>query len=74
MQRTLSNTLHCFAVLAMAIVGLPAGAQTAPQLQVDAFWPKALPNNWLLGQVSGVAVDSRDHIWIVQRPGVAQRA
>ena len=68
MQRTLSNTLHCFAVLAMAVVGLPAGAQTVPQLQVDPFWPKALPNNWLLGQVSGVAVDSRDHIWIVQRP------
>ena len=68
MQLTLSNTLHCFALLAMAVAGLPAGAQTAPQLQVDPFWPKPLPNNWLLGQVSGVAVDSRDHIWIVQRP------
>jgi DNA-binding beta-propeller fold protein YncE len=43
-------------------------AQRVPQLQVDAFWPKPLPNDWLLGQVSGVAVDSRDDIWIVQRP------
>jgi DNA-binding beta-propeller fold protein YncE len=43
-------------------------AQRVPQLQVDAFWPKPLPNNWLLGQVAGVAVDSRDDIWIVQRP------
>ena len=42
--------------------------QQVPQLQVDAFWPKPLPNNWLLGQVAGVAVDSRDHVWIVQRP------
>ena len=59
-------------VLIAALFAASAAAQqppeTAPQLQVDAFWPKPLPNNWLLGQVSGVAVDSRDHVWIVQRP------
>ncbi|MFC2169471.1 hypothetical protein ACFLRM_02745 [Acidobacteriota bacterium] len=42
--------------------------EQAPQFMVDPFWPKALPDNWLLGQVSGVAVDSKDNIWIVQRP------
>jgi hypothetical protein len=36
---------------------------------VDAAWPKKLPNQWLVGQVAGVAVDRHDHIWIVQRPG-----
>lgn len=36
--------------------------------RVDPFWPQPLPNDWLLGEVSGVAVDSRDHVWIVQRP------
>lgn len=35
---------------------------------MDPFWPKPLPNNWILGQVSGVAVDRRGHVWIVQRP------
>jgi hypothetical protein len=35
---------------------------------VDPFWPKAPPNDWILGQVCGVAVDKYDHIWIVQRP------
>jgi hypothetical protein len=40
----------------------------AGQFQVDPFWPKPLPNNWLIGQVAGVAVDSRDHIWIAHRP------
>ncbi len=43
--------------------------EKAPQYKVDPFWPKPLPNNWLLGEVAGVAVDSRDHSWIVQRPG-----
>ncbi len=49
----------------------PAAAQKAggvPQFQVDPYWPKPLPNNWIFGQVSGVAVDKRGHIWIVQRP------
>jgi DNA-binding beta-propeller fold protein YncE len=40
----------------------------APRFVVDPAWPKPLPNRWILGQVSGVAVDRRDHVWIVQRP------
>ena len=41
---------------------------SAPQYAVDPYWPKALPNDWILGQVSGIAVDSKNHIWIIQRP------
>jgi len=40
----------------------------APRFVVDPFWPKPLPNRWILGQVAGVAVDAQDHVWIVQRP------
>jgi hypothetical protein len=39
-----------------------------PQFQVDASWPKPLPNRWILGQVSGIATDRYDRIWIVHRP------
>jgi DNA-binding beta-propeller fold protein YncE len=39
-----------------------------PEYQVDPFWPKDLPNDWLIGEVGGVAVDKRDHIWVFQRP------
>ena len=42
--------------------------------QVDPFWPKPLPNNWLLGEVSGVAIDSHDHVWIIQRPNSLEPA
>ncbi len=42
---------------------------SAPAFVVDPFWPKPLPNNWILGDVGGVYVDSRDHVWIVTRPG-----
>ena len=44
----------------------PAAAQ-APAFQADPFWPKPLPNSWILGSVTGVAVDNRDHVWIVHR-------
>ncbi len=50
-----------------------ADAQSAgdvPTFEVDAAWPKPLPNNWAVGPVSGIATDARDHIWIftVARP------
>jgi hypothetical protein len=46
-----------------------AGAQAPPAYKVDASWPKQLPNNWIMGQVGGMAVDGQDHIWVLQRPG-----
>ena len=47
-------------------VAYTAGLQ-APRFEVDPMWPKPLPHHWILGNVTGVAVDSHDHIWIVHR-------
>lgn len=43
-------------------------AQSPPQFHVDAAWPQDLPSDWILGQVSGIAVDNNNHVWIVHRP------
>ena len=45
----------------------PATPGVAPRFEVDPFWPKPLPNHWLLGSTIGVSVDSRDHVWIIHR-------
>lgn len=45
-----------------------AGVQ-APAFEVDPFWPKPLPNHWLIGMTIGVSVDAQDHVWIVHRQG-----
>ena len=45
-----------------------AGTGTIPKFAVDPYWPKPLPENWILGQVAGIAVDRNDHIWVVHRP------
>ena len=43
-------------------------AEPPPRFELDQSWPKQpLPNNWGLGIVWGVAVDSRDHIWVVHQ-------
>jgi hypothetical protein len=39
----------------------------APTFEVDPFWPKPLPNHWVLGNVIGVGVDAQDHVFIVHR-------
>ena len=41
-----------------------------PTFTVDDDWPKPLPHDWLLGMVASVAVDSRDHVWILHRPAM----
>lgn len=50
-------------------VSAQATPTSIPTFEVDPFWPKPLPDNWIIGQVAGVAVDSRDHVWIIHRPG-----
>jgi hypothetical protein len=50
---------------------MPVGGKddaSPPRFSVDANWPKPLPNGWSLGQVSGVATDADDHVWVLQRP------
>ncbi|MDB5445203.1 MAG: hypothetical protein JWQ97_520 [Phenylobacterium sp.] len=41
--------------------------------EVDPTWPKPLPENWVTGQVSGVCVDSQDHVFIVNRDDMTDK-
>src|SRR6266581_3092507 len=73
------KTLLQYALLGLMVIaavgsrGLTGAAQSAsrsagmPVFQLDPTWPK-LPNNWVVGIVSAVAVDRRDHVWILHRP------
>jgi len=35
--------------------------------EVDPAWPK-LPNDWVMGDPSSIAVDRHDNVWILHRP------
>jgi len=44
------------------------GPRAVPKFEPDPFWPKPLPNKWMMGQVGGTYVDSHDHFWVTTRP------
>jgi hypothetical protein len=65
-------------VVVAAVSGLGQGARTqaldengAPMFKVDPFWPKPLPNRWSMQQVTGIHVDSMDHVWFLNRAAAA---
>ena len=38
-----------------------------PIFEVDPFWPKAMPNNWVFGMTIGLGIDEKDQVWIIHR-------
>jgi DNA-binding beta-propeller fold protein YncE len=67
-----ASAVGILALLAAAQATPPLAAQGAqklspPRLLVDPLWPKPLPNHWLFGSITGVAVDAQDRIWVVHR-------
>lgn len=45
-----------------------ASTDGMPVFEVDTTWPPPLPFNWKVGHVPSVAVDSRDHVFVLSRP------
>jgi len=65
-------------VVGAAVFGVPqsrTSAQAAPkgvpQYELDPSWPPKLPNNWVIGVPTWVAVDRHDHVWVLHRPRTA---
>ena len=52
---------------AQVVTGQAVDENGAPQFRVDPFWPKPLPNRWSMQQVTGISVDSMDHVWFLNR-------
>jgi DNA-binding beta-propeller fold protein YncE len=65
---TASAALATLALLAGCAGPTGSSIGSPPVFQVDANWPQPLPNKWILGQVSGVAVGPDDNIYVLQRP------
>ena len=70
------------ALLAGLLIPAAAGAQSAtaavapgsptadrlPIYEIDPTWPPTLPNDWILGDIRGLFVDDRDHLWVIHMP------
>src|SRR5262245_25584785 len=55
-----------------------SSAQSSLQFEVDPSWPKPLPERWVTGELGGVCVDAKDHIFVLSRanlyPGIEEIA
>src|SRR5215510_15384545 len=49
-----------------------SGQKQAPMFEVDPFWPKPLPNHWVMGSTIGLSVDAQDHVWVIHRPATVE--
>src|SRR2546425_10849849 len=71
---------YLYALAAGAVVGIAFGPWNQsieakqngstlkpPTFKVDPFWPKPLPDNWVMGEVGGTCIDSQDHVFVVTR-------
>jgi hypothetical protein len=72
MSRCRASLLLALVLLALsatsrALERAAVQAGSVPAFEVDPLWPR-VPKQWIMGQVSGVAVDARDHVWVLQRP------
>ena len=67
MRQSIQVMVAALAGLGLAVPGAMA-QQKAPRHAVVPSWPQPLPDNMILGQVSGIAVGKQDTVWIVQRP------
>ena len=52
----LVSAVLAFVAVPLAQKSTPMTGQV-PTFRVDPFWPKPLPNRWIIGAVAGVAVD-----------------
>lgn len=68
-----SALIAAVAALVLATAAQPSAGQSkpaasAPAFKVDPTWPHEMPNNWIMGAVTGVFVDAKQHVWVAHLP------
>jgi hypothetical protein len=44
------------------------GDVMVPWFEADPYWPKPLPNHWILAMTIGLGLDKNDNVWVFHRP------
>ena len=59
---------HFYTALLFCAIAAASFAQGAPTFKVDPSWPLEMPNHWIMGAVTGVFVDAKQHVWVTHLP------
>ncbi len=52
----------------MLALMIPKAVLAGSSFSADKSWPLPLPDKWILGHVTGVAVDQQNRVWVLNRP------
>lgn len=65
--------LHKLVMITLLTIPLQVFAQAVPEFELDPFWPRLpLGDNWLTGGLGGMCIDSRDHVYLLNRQNVVE--
>src|SRR5207245_10716886 len=59
---------HFSTAFLFCAIALSASAQSAPTFKVEPSWPLEMPNHWIMGAVTGVFVNAKQHVWVTHLP------
>jgi DNA-binding beta-propeller fold protein YncE len=77
-EKLMSRILAVAGISAVSLVVLAAipappappahpAAPAPPTFIVNKLWPLPLPEHWVLGSITGIAIDQQDHLYVAQR-------
>ena len=53
-----------------ALIGclaMPVAAQNTQRFEIDPYWPKPLPDKWIIGRTGSICADAHDHLVVTNR-------
>ena len=60
--------LKTFASVTFALcLSAPAFAQNTQRFEIDPYWPKPLPEKWIIGRTGSICADAHDHLVVTNR-------
>ena len=63
--------VHVVIVILLCLLAAPLGLAQVPQFQLELGWPQIpMADNWLTGGIGGMCIDSRDHVFLLNRQNI----
>ncbi|HET9467768.1 MAG TPA: hypothetical protein VFO48_05130, partial [Vicinamibacterales bacterium] len=58
---------NALAAAVIACLTVPAIAQDTQKFEIDPYWPKPLPDKWIIGRTGSICADAHDHLVVTNR-------
>lgn len=56
----------------VALLGVPLLSQEAQRFQIEPYWPKPLPDKWIIGRTGSICADAHDHLVVTNRRDITE--